>query len=184
MIGAEDVTEAVRATLAAHLAAVLARLAVEGKPNLPPPAAVDTLPTFDAARLQTLPLVVVSVPGLSAGDAAPRRDGRGRVSATWSAVVTVAVRGEGYAATLRAAQTYATAVRGALLTHPTLGGLASGVAWVAEEYDRLAPVDARTIGAAFVQVDVTIPDVLAPRPVATDPAPPVVTTTAGTVTPR
>jgi hypothetical protein len=158
-LGADDVCDAVTATLIAGLPAALERNRAQGGLDLDVPAATD-MPTEEAllegAGL-VLPSFVVSSPGLADQ---PVRHGDGTYTATWAVVVTVFAHGASYGDTARRSRQYAKAVRSALVLQQALGGIASGVEWTGEEYDRIDARDARTLGGCFVGFGVTLDDVL------------------------
>jgi hypothetical protein len=157
LIGADEVCDAVEATLAVWFPSAVAEIAAAGGPALALPTSYD-MP--DAAALRAgnavIPAVVVSSPGLAS---APVRDEEGAYRASWRVVVTAFARGNDYRDTARTVRGYALAIRTALVQHPSLGGFAAELTWDGEEYAALDSAAARTIGGAFVTFTVTVADV-------------------------
>lgn len=161
VIGGAHVADAADATLRAHLPATVADVAAAHGLELAvprDPQDYQLVTTADAVRAVDRVMVAVASPGLTAP---PRRFGDGTYDARFSLVVSAFARAGDYAGTLRSAWAYAVAVRTVLLQNPTLGGLASGVEWLAED---VAPVGgdastARTLALAVVEFDVLVPGV-------------------------
>lgn len=145
----------------------------------------DQLPTPEALTAANLPAGAITSPGLTDR---PTHRAAG-FDATWQVVVGVYDRGRDYHETARLVRTWAAVVRQTLLQHPTLGGVASGLQWVGEQYaetpDRSA---SRTLGGCAVAFAVTARNVIdAERYVPPDPgAPgtPIVQSTATSVSVR
>lgn len=136
------------------------------------------VPSLDALSEANLPTGAITSPGLT--DSPVGR--HGNYAATWRVVVGVYDRGASYKDTARRTRRWAAVIRAALLESPTLGGVASGVRWVGEEYaERPNKNQARTIGGCAVAFDVDASNVvdLTPYSVA-----PVVTATQTTVSVR
>lgn len=170
LVGADDVCDAVTATLTAWLPSVLAELqAVKPiKPPLDLPASTE-MPTPEALRANggiPLPAFVVSSPGV---DDVPDRHGDGTYDAVWVVVVTFFTHGASYDDTARRARLYATAGRTAIAQHQDLGGFASSAQWREEDYAPIGDADSRTLGAAFVTFAVAVDAVLNDRRGPTDP---------------
>lgn len=157
--GADDVCAAVTATLEAFLPWALGVVHAGGGLELAEPTAAE-MPTEEALLAGgglTTPCYVVSTPGLAGP---PSRSGSGEYSATWRVIVTFFCHGGSYDDTATRARQYAKAGRAALVLNAQLGGLASDVQWVGEEYDRIAGRAARTLAGAFVSFDVAVDGVL------------------------
>lgn len=153
LIGAHQVCTAVEGTLQAWLPSILATVA----PDLAAPVSY-LLPSDEGFRRgEKVPAVVVSSPGLSG---TPVQDGDGVYRATWDVVVAVYVRGQDYEPTARAVREYVKACRWSLLTHSTLGGFASELAWTSESYEALERAQSRTLGGGYLGVTVTVADVM------------------------
>lgn len=157
LISAQDVCEAVEATLIAWLPSVSAEIALAGGPTLPLPTTYD-MPSAEAliSGSAELPAVVVSSPGIIG---VPERDEDMAYRATWAVIVSVFARGEDYRETAAQVRGFALACRVALAQHPSLGGFAAELLWAGEEYDALDARAARTLGAGYVTFNVTVDSV-------------------------
>lgn len=175
-LSADDLCEAVEAILIEHLPALAASR------DLSPVATWDQLPTADALAAAVLPAGAITCPGLT-GPSARRSGG---YDATWRIAVGVFDRGATYRETATKTRTWAAVIRQVLVQHPTLGGLASGLAWVGEEYaERPERSSARTLGGCAVAFDVTARNVIDLNPYSlVTPGGPIVTSTFNTVTVR
>lgn len=139
--------------------------------------AADALPGFrsvtgatdlDAWAEDQLPAAVVVVPGLIEE---PKRRGR-TWEARWALGIGIVAASTTREATQDLVSRYAAAVRALVLQHPSLGGMASGLAWLGERYDELPTEDQRTIGAGQLMFAVTVEHVTSadgPRDVPADP---------------
>ena len=111
---------------------------------------------FDASKL---PSLVVAIDEIT-GD--PVRDGQGEYSAVFPCAVAAIVAGRTPAETLRNAEAYGAAVRGAMLYHmgmhsPELG--IRGCKWKGESYTEVDVKDRRTKAASLVFFEIYVPDV-------------------------
>lgn len=161
LITADHVCAAFQATLERHLPEWLAHLS-----DLSPVTEWLQLPTTQAITAAQYPTGTVVSPGLSG---APVRRTRTVMDATWRVMGTIYDRGPDHTDVQRRARTWAALMRAVLLQHRSLGGLASGLEWIGEEYGVInASNAARTFGACTVSVDVTVEDVV---PSSAPPAP-------------
>jgi hypothetical protein len=150
--------------------------------GLKPVTAWDQLPTSDALTSANVPVGAIASPGLTD---APVRRSTG-IDATWRVVVAVYDRGRDYVETAKKVRDWAAVVRQVVIQNPTLGGVASGLVWVGEEYTELPErPSARTLGGCAVAFDVTARNVIDAKPY-TDPATddPTVQSTHRTITVR
>jgi hypothetical protein len=157
--GADDVCDAVVATVVAALPAFLERMEEHGGLRLSTPEATD-MPSEEALLTGAglvVPSFVVSSPGLAEP---PVQHGDGSYTAAWVVVVTVFAHGASYGDTARRVRQYAKAVRACLVSNAALGGVATDVTWTGEEYDRIDAKNARTLGGCYVSFAVTVDDVL------------------------
>lgn len=176
LLTADDLCKAAETTLRDHLPALAAAR------GLDPVVEWKQVPTPDALSTANTPAMAITSPGLTEPPA--RRSGT--VDATWRIVIGVYDRGDDYGDTAARTRKWAAVVRQVILQHPTLGGVANGVAWVGEEYaERPERSSARTLGGCAVAFDVSARDVIDTKPY-TDPATadPTVTSTHRTVTIR
>lgn len=183
LVTADDVCGAFLEALTAHLPAALVKVS----PDVPLDSPVAfSMPSEQALRNgDNLPAVVVSSPGLSSS---PERGETGVYTATWTVMVSVFARGDSYESTALHVRRYAAALRAAVLTDPSLGGLASELVWAGEEYDSLDAAKSRTIGGGFVSFDVRVDDVMRTSepltaPVVPEPVAISVTSTQATIHP-
>lgn len=125
-------------------------------PWIPGPRSIEVFTRLSRWEEHQLPAVVVVSDGT---DGAPSRDGRGRWSAWWRLGVGVWVSARDQDATRRVGHLYAAAIRGCLLSHPTLGGVADRIDWTGERQDEVETDQARTMAAATVSFRVHMTDV-------------------------
>jgi hypothetical protein len=113
-----------------------------------------------------LPQVAVESPGFAANPGA-RLPGR----LSWSIVITLQQRGTSYEHTVVRTQRYVAAVHDVLLAAPTLqvAGRDCDVQLVGVAYDEVDPRNARTLGAGYVEVTVTVPEALDVSDIPADP---------------
>jgi hypothetical protein len=176
LLTANDLCAAMEAILADKLSGLA------GSRGLDPVTTWHQLPTSDALSTANLPAGAITSPGLTDE---PVRRSTG-FDATWRVVVGVYDRGRDYAETAKKVRDWAAVVRQVAIQNPTLGGVASGLVWVGEEYAELPErSSARTLGGCAVAFDVTARNVIDSKPY-TDPATtdPVVTSTHRKVTVR
>lgn len=157
LIGADDVCEAVEATLRLWLPSVLDEQEASGRPRLSDPATFEQLPDEAASTSAKFPAVIVSSPGLTGQ---PMFHGDGTADAVWSVVVSVITRGAGYRDTASTVRRYCTALRTTLTQHSDLGGLAEYTLWLDESYARLPNEVARSMAMGHVGFAVKVPAVL------------------------
>lgn len=158
LIGADDVCEAVEATLRARLPQILPLLPAD--PPLVMPATLEQLPTRETlvAVIQPgHPALTVSSPGADPAESDPDGESLAPAGATWEVVVGVYASETDHERTATSVRRYVKAVRAAL-TVWALPGLEASVAWLGEEYDGIPDRDrARTLGAGQVRVAVHVP---------------------------
>lgn len=110
---------------------------------------------------EQLPSVLVLNTGLAEP---PERDGEGAFRASFAVGIAVIVSAKDRAETDELSKLYVTAIRAALLQHPSLGGFADAVEWVDENYDALPAGPGgsrrRQLAAGQVVFRVTVGDVL------------------------
>lgn len=156
LIGADDVCEAIEATLTTWMPSVLAELHAVGKPSLPVPATYEQLPDEATSTTAQFPAVIISSPGLAD---TPERHGDGSYTLCWAAVVSFILRQGSYRATAKAVRVYATAVRTAVEQHGVdIAG--SQVTYTDENYARLPSAAARTLGMGHVAFEVIVPNAM------------------------
>lgn len=146
----------------------------------------EQLPTLEALTTANLPAVAVTSPGLA--DRPTRRSSG--YNAPWRIVVGAFVRGTSFTETAGRVRDWAAVIRQVMVQHPTLGGVATGLEWVGEEYvERPERSSARTLGGCAVAFDVTARNVIDSEPYVPPDQPgggdrPVVQATHSTVTIR
>jgi hypothetical protein len=102
-----------------------------------------------------LPVALVISPGWSGR---PRRDGHGRVLATWNLAAGVISSAYDLEHTRRAGLDYVAAFRTLIAQQESLGGLAEGVDFIDESYDVLPFNQTRSLFAAQALLSVTVAD--------------------------
>jgi hypothetical protein len=115
------------------------------------------LPETAVIDFDQLPAIGVASSGLIG---TPESDGDLSSRATWAVQVEVVVRGKSYDEVTDLVGLYAAAVRACLMQHPSLGGFADQTMWIGEDYAAVDATKSRTLGAAVVEVAVTVDDVL------------------------
>lgn len=103
-----------------------------------------------------LPSCVVICPGMLDE---PRKHGT-RYEARWALGIGVVVSARSRSETLGLVGLYTAAVRGILVQHPSVGGVASGLNLLSERYDELPNEDSRTIAAGQVLFAVDVENVI------------------------
>lgn len=181
MISSADVADAARATLEEHLPA---RLAALPRP-LPAPTRYDEVPTFEAIRRVKRSVLAVSVPRTLG---TPERYGDGSYDAVWLLSVAVWHEQGKDLPLLTAAGDYNAAVRGTLLAHQTLGGIATQTTWTDESTDLVGDERSTlTLGLAICEFAVRVPNVANEDPLptgdGTDDGPVVLTTDVTIINP-
>jgi hypothetical protein len=180
LLSVDDLCKAMQQVLEDHLPALAASR------GLQPITSWDQLPSPDALTRANLPAGAITSPGLTA---LPARRSGGH-DATWRIAVGVYERGRDHTETAAKVRDWAAVIRQTVLHHPTLGGVASGVVWIGEEYaERPERSSARTLGGCAVAFDVTARNVIDSEPYVPPDSPgggdqPVVTSTHRTVTVR
>lgn len=158
MISSADVAAAARSTLVAHLPA---RLAALPRP-LPVPTRFDEVPTFEAIRRVKRSVLAISVPRTLG---TPERFGDGSYDAVWLLSIAVWHEQSSTLPLLTAGGDYNAAVRGTLLEHQKLGGIASQTTWTEESTDLVG--DERTnltLGLAICEFAVRVSNVADENP--------------------
>jgi hypothetical protein len=162
-VTAADVSKAVQATIELWSATYLAEMSRhDGQDPLTDPSAV--FPDFasypdslDLSRFpeEQLPACILVVPGITE---TPRKAGGGKVSAVWKVGIGVAVTSQDKPTTIKLAQLYTSAVRMIILQNPSLGGFATGVTWLREEYtgNIIRADDTRTLAIGVLDFNVTV----------------------------
>jgi hypothetical protein len=179
LLSAHDLCTAVETVLLEHLPTLAASRGLKKVTKW------DQLPTVEALTAANLPAGAITSPGLTEP---PTRRTTGH-TATWRIVIGVYDRGRDYKETQSLTRRWAAVVRQVLVQHPTLGGVATGVQWIGEEYaERPERSSARTLGGCAVLFDVTATDVIDSTPYVPPDQPgsevPVVQSTQSTVTVR
>lgn len=155
LLSADDLCTAAEAVLKEHLQALATSRGLENIRTW------EQLPTLEALTTANLPAVAVSSPGLT--KPAVRRSAG--YDATWRIVVGAFARGDSFTETAARVRDWAAVIRQVVLQHPTLGGVATGVEWVGEEYvERPERSTARTLGGCAVVFDVTAHNVIDAEP--------------------
>ncbi len=145
------VDNAVAATLRTWLAHYIAHVADQD--NVDRPATPDNYTiTTDLASYpeKGLPAVVIVSPGLT--DTPGNLSGAAR--GNWTIGVCVVAQGRNETEVRTHVGVYAAAVRGALLQHPSLGGVALGVTLIDEALDQVGFDERRTMQACKLVFDV------------------------------
>lgn len=104
----------------------------------------SVMPEFEKWPEDQLPAVLVLSPGLAE---APLPDGTGLYRARFLIGIAVVVSARTLHETRELAALYTAVLRTVLLQQQSLGGFASGVNWLDENYDDLPAVDTRSLGA-------------------------------------
>jgi hypothetical protein len=163
-VGGDDVLVAVLAVLRGRLPAVIdgmnARAALGGGQLLESIRDWRVVADFDARTDGQLPQLSVDTPGYVREPG--QRVVAGGGSLTWPVVITVLHRSQGAAETLLRTQRYVTAASDALLASSPIdvAGRWCDVVPVAAAYDEVEPSQRRTLGAGFVEVNVTVPNAI------------------------
>lgn len=90
----------------------------------------------------------------------PVKDGEGTYRAAWAVGVAAVVEANTAANTDALAKLYAAAIRGSLLQHPSLGGVARGTEWLAESYDTVPAEKQRSLRGCELVFSVELDQVL------------------------
>ncbi len=163
LITADTVCSAAQGILTTHMADVATSLGLDQAPApLGTVRAWDQVPTLEALTTANFPAGAITSPGLVT---APTRRGTWGTGhdATWRLVVGIYDKGGSFNETAHRVRTWAALIRATLLLHPSLGGLASSLSWVGEEYRQITErKSSRTIGGCAVAFDVTVDNVIDP----------------------
>lgn len=175
LYGGQSVEEAIYRTIQTWLPAYIAEINRQlGGEVLQPVHDYRYRPENRTLSAKTTCAILVTVPGTQK----VTRTNSGYRS-TWNATIEVFVFGpKDWKVTQALTYAYGTAVRGAVVQHPALGGFAETTTWSSEEFTRGAEVSsARTSGRAEIKLlvnvsdtmdtwsDVQIPSLDAPPPV-------------------
>jgi hypothetical protein len=161
-VTAKDVRDAVQSTIELWSTTYLAEMARHDGQDPTQPGGV--LPDFasypdslDLSRFpeEQLPACILVVPGTIA---TPQKRGSGKISVVWKVGIGLAVTGQDKPTTIKLAQLYTTAVRMIILQNPSLGGFATGVTWMREEFtgNIIRADDARTLAIGVLDFSVTV----------------------------
>ena len=163
-VTADDVLSALEQSLRVHLPPILTRLEAEKSITLPEPVSWEQVSGREAAALlapKQTPRISLSSPGLASD---PELVDRNVWDMEWACVIAFWLRNDGgpsYAEIARRVRIYTTALQIAALSDRSLGGIASGVVPADMDYGGDDdPKEQRTLGAGFVQVNVTVPRAL------------------------
>lgn len=160
MISGADVALAARATLAAHLPAVLAR-GVNGRAALPAPESYNMVATLEAIRFVKGAVIAVSAPRTVSNE----RFGDLTYDASWLLAVAVWHGQTSLLPLDTAAPDYIACIRGCLLQNPTLGGFASELTWTEESTDIVGDeLTPSTLGFGVCEFIVRVPGVATEEP--------------------
>lgn len=155
LVSAATLDAALIQTLRAWMPAYVAEAArQDGLTPLPvAPRSYLVASELDRFEEDQIPSVVVVSPGMSEP---PEVQGDGHYRAWWEIGVSAITTGRDADEARRFACIYAAAARGVLIQHPSLGGVASAVAWTGERYDDIQIESRRTLCAGQVTVRVLI----------------------------
>lgn len=157
-----DVLVAVRTTIQTWSATYLAEMTRHDQQN--PSIQFEALPDFasfpsslDLSEFveNQLPSCIIVVPGIPSK---PHRYGNGLYTVELNVGIGVAVSGQDVETTRKLATLYGAAVRQILLQKSDLGGIASGVVWIKEEYTGtfVRPTDQRTLAVGELEFTFTV----------------------------
>lgn len=159
-VTADDVLGALEQVMVDHLGETLDLMndARDTAYPMPDPATWNQYDDPDSLAPTHVPTLNFSSPGLAEGFT---KDAAG-YTGTWICVVTVFARDPGGVnterATASAVRFYAAAIRDTALRHGTLDGLADGLDCTGEEYAVFDTAVAKSFGAGFVELEVTVPN--------------------------
>ncbi len=137
--------------------------------SLAPPKSWATAVELDSTDEAKLPRIVVACPGL-AGD--PDLHADGKYGASFAIAAGAFVSASSFAAAEALAGSYTAAIREALIKHPTLGGLASGLDWTDENYTPVRADRNRIVASGEAAFVAHIDDVATSSPVGLPATPP------------
>lgn len=121
------------------------------------PKTFQGLPEQAALRADQLP-ALCGVIGKTEGT--PFQDDDGKFVATWRAESSVVCRGDDQDTTRRNVAIYTAAMTAIIVQHGTLGGFATRSRWTGRESDTFDASKSGTIAAGFVDLLVTVPEVV------------------------
>lgn len=151
VVTADDLCAAVESTLKAHLFPLVKALELDKSLGLKEIKEWQQLPDLAAIATAAVPAIGITSPGLTDR---PTRRAYG-YDATWRVAVGVYERGGSHHETAKRVRTWAALVRTVLTTHTSLGGVATSLRWVGEDYAEHRQRDkARTLGGCAVSLDV------------------------------
>ena len=159
-VSAADVSAAATATLQAFLPRALA-LGVGGRAALPVPTSYSEVPTADAIRRVKRSVIAVSVPRVLTTE----RFGDGSYDATF--LLSIAVWHEQAAdlPLITAAADYVAAIRKTIVSHQSLGGIATQATWADESVDLLGDgLTTLSLGFGVCEFAVLVPQVVTEQP--------------------
>lgn len=185
IVTADDLCHGAQEVLAATLPGLIEALGLNeaqgAEKAYTAPTTWAQVPTLTALQSANLPAGAITSSGIVG---APRKSSLG-YDATWRVTVGVFDRGGDYHVTARRVRTWAALVRAAVLTAPSLGGVASGVRWVGETYRQYPQAQvARTLGGCAVDFDVDARNVVDTAALTLPGPGPVVLSTEHTLTVR
>lgn len=112
------------------------------------------LPDIQAISTANTPAAAITSAGLTGSPTYSRATDT--YAATWRLAIGIYDRGKNHAETQKHVRDWCACIRLALQGNPTLGGFASAVTWIGEEFDLIPNRDsARTVAIGAVAVDVT-----------------------------
>ncbi|SDC46148.1 hypothetical protein [Nocardioides lianchengensis] len=150
--GADDLCVAVENLLREKLPVLVEVLGLEDRYK--PVKEWQQLPTIEALASARFPAVAITSPGLTGPPTYSRASDAW--TATWRIAVGIYDRGRDHDDTQARVRDWCSFIRTVCLVNRSLGGVATGVTWVGEEY-RLVPQKdkARTFAGGAVALDVT-----------------------------
>jgi hypothetical protein len=159
IVSALALRQAIRSTLQLWLPSTVAEVARQAgvTPSTIPAVRSWHVVSLEQASADQLPAVFVTTPGLAD---APSRKGTGLHRADWNVTVTAAARAESHEATARLVALYTAAVRTVCTQRSSFGGFADASVWIGEDYDAIEERHGRTLAAGFVDLVVSVADVV------------------------
>jgi len=162
-VSADDVCAAVETLLRAQLPDALAARNAARDLELRDPVSWGQVPAPTLLVDKQTPCIEISSPGFPEP---PEMMRGGRYQASWSVIVTVYLRGSGFAETARDTREYTQVIAAVLVwdaaQEQPLGGLAWSGVLRDEDYDAVALKDSRTLGGGAVEFIYTIDRALDP----------------------
>lgn len=175
LVTADDLCDAAAAVLEEHLGPLLEALQLDDPeltaPGIKPfkvPVTWTQLPVLEALQTAILPAGAITSTGIVPGTV---RESSLGTDATFRLRLGVFDHGADYNDTANRARTWAALMRGVLLQHRTLGGVASTLRLVSESYRQFGQTSvARTLGGGVLEIDVDVKNI-ADLSALTDPGP-------------